>query len=61
MAPLLVMVAGPNGSGKSTLTDALRASPDVQLPTAYINADEIQRAQGFDSATAQKAADNGLS
>lgn len=55
-APILVMVAGPNGSGKSTLTDALRASPDVHLPRTYINADEIQRAQGFDDLAAQRAA-----
>lgn len=47
------MVAGPNGSGKSTLTDALRADPAVQLPATYINADDIQRARGFDAATAQ--------
>jgi predicted ABC-type ATPase len=54
--PWLVMVAGPNGSGKSTLTDALRASPDVELPATYINADEIQKASGCDAATAQQSA-----
>lgn len=54
--PLLVMVAGPNGSGKSTLTDASRASPDVELPATYINADEIQKASGCDPATAQQSA-----
>ncbi len=52
------MVAGPNGSGKSTLTDALRADPAVQLPALYINADDLQRAQRFDTATAQLAAAN---
>jgi predicted ABC-type ATPase len=54
--PLLVMVAGPNGSGKSTLTDALQADKSVQLPALYINADAIAKAQGFDAATAQRAA-----
>lgn len=55
-APLLVMVAGPNGSGKSTLANALRADPAVQLPAAYINADDLQREHLMDAATAQRAA-----
>ena len=46
-APRLVMIAGPNGSGKSTLIAALRADPDIQLPTLYINADDLQRERGI--------------
>jgi predicted ABC-type ATPase len=42
-SPRLVMVAGPNGSGKSTLISALRAFPEVDLPTLYLNADDLQR------------------
>jgi predicted ABC-type ATPase len=42
-SPRLVMVAGPNGSGKSTLIDALRASPIIDLPAHYINADNLRR------------------
>ena len=37
------MVAGPNGSGKSTLIAGLRADPTLDLPTLYINADDLQR------------------
>jgi predicted ABC-type ATPase len=56
--PLLVMVAGPNGSGKSTLISALRADPTIasSLPRLYVNADDIQRETGFNSAAAQRAA-----
>jgi predicted ABC-type ATPase len=56
--PLLVMVAGPNGSGKSTLISALRADSTIaaSLPRLYVNADDIQRETGFDSAAAQRAA-----
>jgi predicted ABC-type ATPase len=56
--PLLVMVAGPNGSGKSTLISALREDPVIalSLPRLYVNADDIQRETGFDSAAAQRAA-----
>lgn len=43
VSPRLVMVAGPNGSVKSTLIEALRASPVVDLPALYINADNLQR------------------
>jgi predicted ABC-type ATPase len=50
------MVAGPNGSGKSTLIEALRSNPDVELPRAYINADDLLRAHRLDTATAQTTA-----
>jgi predicted ABC-type ATPase len=55
---VLVMVAGPNGSGKSTLISALRSDRDIgpNLPATYINADDIQRSTGLDSAEAQRAA-----
>lgn len=44
------MIAGPNGSGKSTLTNALMAAPGVDLPSHYINADELQARQKIASA-----------
>jgi predicted ABC-type ATPase len=44
------MVAGPNGSGKSTLISALRASPQLDLPALYINADDLQRERGIEDA-----------
>jgi predicted ABC-type ATPase len=51
------MIAGPNGSGKSTLTNALMAAPGVDLPSHYINADELQRRQRIaDVAVAQRKA-----
>jgi predicted ABC-type ATPase len=49
------MVAGPNGSGKSTLIAALRADPAIQLPTVYINADDLQRERGLGDAREAQA------
>lgn len=50
------MVAGPNGSGKTTLIETLRASPDILLPSLYINADDLGRRDSLDARTAQKLA-----
>jgi predicted ABC-type ATPase len=55
--PSLVIVAGPNGSGKSTLIQKLRESAQVDLPDLYINADELQRAEGLDARQAQRRAE----
>lgn len=57
VSPRLVMVAGPNGSGKSTLIEALRASPVVDLPAFYVNADNLQRERNIqDPIEAQRLA-----
>lgn len=56
VAPTLVMVAGPNGSGKSTLIERLRTTPDFHLPKNYINADDIQQAEGLTAPAAQQTA-----
>ena len=52
------MVAGANGAGKSTLIERLRALPDFQLPSLYINADDLQRRHSLDAREAQKLAEH---
>jgi predicted ABC-type ATPase len=53
------MIAGPNGSGKSTLINALRADSRFDLPTLYINADDLQRDRGIrDARQAQQLAND---
>lgn len=54
-APRLVVIAGPNGSGKSTITDLHRELRD--LPSDYVNADEIAKKLGIDAYKAASLAD----
>jgi predicted ABC-type ATPase len=49
------MVAGPNGSGKSTLIAALRADRSIQLPSLYVNADDLQRERSLADAREAQA------
>lgn len=41
--PCITVFAGPNGSGKSTLTRKIKTANPDDLPSLYINADEIQQ------------------
>lgn len=50
------MVAGPNGSGKTTLIESLRGSPEIKLPSLYVNADDLGRHESLDARAAQKLA-----
>nr|WP_092074055.1 zeta toxin family protein [Dendrosporobacter quercicolus]NSL47786.1 zeta toxin family protein [Dendrosporobacter quercicolus DSM 1736]SDM76348.1 Predicted ABC-type ATPase [Dendrosporobacter quercicolus] len=53
----LVVIAGPNGSGKSTITEKIYAANPGDLPSLYINADEIAKQYQLKALAAAEEAD----